>query len=272
MILVLISSFEFLNSPISSFSISKGNAVAGIKGESFQIFINPAGLGYDFSLSYYRYIGGTDIISLSKGLYLLRNSIGIGTIIVNGGKMIERDTMGESLGVFYDANLIPYIGIYKSFNDLNLGVSFFFPYEKIFSYSSYGAGMNLGLLYSINENINAGLLLRNFGYIFKPFIDYRYFMNNELRLGVSYKDKSKYLGLDLMYPFSFALGFRFNLTENITFNSGLNRNSDLNTGEEVDILNGFIFGLDVKKGRINITYNVIFSGIFGINHSFGLKF
>ncbi len=271
MTLILLASFEFLNSPISAFSISKGNAVTGFKYESFQIFLNPAGMGKDFSVSYYRYIG-SDIITFSKGLDLFNNSIGLGTVIFNGGKMIERDTMGESLGVFYDANLVPYFCINKNFNKLNIGASLFTPYEKVLNYSTYGFGVNLGMIYSLNDKIHTGLLLRNFGYIFKPLIDYRYAMPGELRIGFVYRDNIKYIGFDLMYPFAFALGFNYNLSGNITFNAGFNRNKDLNSGEGGDVLNGFIFGLGIKKGSINITYNVLFSGIFGINHTFGLKF
>lgn len=272
MIFIILSSFEFLNSNLSAFTLSKGSAISGIKNESSQLFMNPSGFGNDFFLSYYRYISGIDIISSSKGFYFFGNNIGLGFILVNGGKMVQRDTLGDSLGVFYDVSFIPYLGIKKDLNNIVLGLSIFFPYEKILEYSSYGSGLNIGMIYSINEKLHTGLSIRNLGYIFKPFIDYRYNLKSEFRLGISYEDQRKYIGFDIMFPFSFGLGFNLNLTQNIIFNLGYNKNANFNTGEENDIFNGFIFGFGIKKGNTYFTYNVLFAGIFGFNHSFGIRF
>jgi hypothetical protein len=190
---------------------------------------------------------------------------------MNGGEMVRRDTTGESLGVFYDLSSATYFGIKRDFNKVSIGFSTFFPYEKVYEYSTYGAGLNLGVIYRINKNLSSGISVRNIGYILKPLINEKYWFKGEIRTGLSYTDENKYIGLDIMYPFSFSAGFNLKLLNNLSLNFGYNRKSDFNTGTGEDMLNGLIFGLNVKKGSFLINYNIIFSGIFGIRHSFGLK-
>jgi hypothetical protein len=91
--------------------------------------------------------------------------MGVGTsaLISSIPDIQARTEPGPPQATFTARDLLLGLGIGKSFNKLDLGISATYLYEKIFVYESQGLAFNAGLRYHLIENGVVGLSVGNFG-------------------------------------------------------------------------------------------------------------
>ena len=103
----------------------------------------------------------------------LKNDLtGMGHIrYVDYGKMVRRDEIGNEQGVFKPMDFIIGASIGKSFApnwSVGLGVNLL--YSQLESYSSFGANIDMGVLYHNEEKLfSAGMVAKNAGIQFKGY-------------------------------------------------------------------------------------------------------
>jgi hypothetical protein len=199
------SIYEFLDLSNSARSTALGGTVVSIRDNDLNLsVINPALLdstqNNQLALNYTKYLPDVNInygfVSYAR---YFRN---IGTFngnvqYVNYGTFRETDATGTEIGSFTASDYSFNLGYGKTVGKadsnrlISIGANAKFIYSQLFTYTSSGAALDLGLnYYCANHNFSASLLIRNMG---KEFKDYSNAnpepLPFEILAGVSFKPK-----------------------------------------------------------------------------------
>jgi hypothetical protein len=233
----------------------------GLYGDGYSVQYNPGGLAFAldtyYSTSYLNYIGGTHFGFLGYE----RNQIGIGIRYFYSGSMIKIDESKNEYGSFGVHYLDLNVGKGFKYKDIGLGISVKAVYASIDSFSSLGAGIDIGALYILAEpEIQIGLAIKNIGSGIKAFIDERETFPYEITVGGVKRIGNSWFGVDIIKPAFSGFGLRIGGTYAITpvfavkasYNTLL---SSLRTGSSgLDILAGLTAGFGVTVNKLFIDY------------------
>ncbi|MCX7994442.1 MAG: hypothetical protein N3A65_01545 [candidate division WOR-3 bacterium] len=231
-----------------------------IYGDGHNIHYNPAGMvfndGTSYSFSYMNYIAGTHFGHIDYESKIL----GLGIRYFYSGQIKKTDALGQELGDFSTSFIDLNIGKGLMMNKIPLGIAGKIVYQMIDTLYSLGAGMDIGIMYFLEENnIQLGLTAKNLGMCIKPFIDVKELLPYEINLGMIYSSKTSYLGFDIVKPVLMNLGVRigggYNFTQSFTVRCSYNSLlSQIKTDTGLDFLAGITLGFGIKNGRIHINY------------------
>ena len=276
--------FDLLNITIPAREAAMGNTALALSEDAFGFFFNPAGLvdivESRFGTTYMNYLAGIQLGSLSYSKPFGNKGLGVGITYLNSGSMKKTDISGNEEGTFSVAyaNFDVAFGMLIT-EPIGIGVGLKGIYGKIDTFTSVGAGINLGGSFILPVNgLSLGVAVRNIGYVFKPFRDERDKLPLDFGAGINYSSRDKLnLNLDIIKPLYSKFGVRIGgegwLTSFLALRAGYNSlGSDLKTGSGSDIAAGMSFGLGVKVLSYQLDYAFTPMLTLGRVHRFTLSF
>ncbi|MEA1912311.1 MAG: hypothetical protein U9N06_00540 [candidate division WOR-3 bacterium] len=271
--ILLLISFTFLSVPAHSRIVYFGSAFSSYQDERGNLFWNPAGMGKrGYLASIYSY---SDLIFGSFGTIQKFDdfTLGAGLQFLNSGDMTKTNMMGDSLGKFSYYSFVPVIAGKYRMGRFNLGGKLIFPYSSADDYNSFGAGMDLGIIYELNKSFSFSLYGRNIGRQIDEFVSKRENFPSEFRLGSLYNWENVGFALEYSIPFGFCSSLSFILNRNfemaIGYNYGL---KDLSNDRSLFALSGLSFGIRVRYRDIVIDLGSVLYGPFGISKTIAIGY
>ena len=215
------TNFSYFKNPAGAKPAGMAEACAGLSGELFGLYYNPASisgirellLGFTHS----EFIQGTRYEYGAFVLPLKGTALGISLAYINNGSEERRDIYGVVTGEFTPYQLIPQVtAATEAFPGFSLGLSLKLPYEVIDDYSSYRYLFDAGVQIGLVENLNAGISILNLSAADN--------MPVNLKAGLSYTDSKLTLCLDFnmqnQYASTLSLGFEAKAIEMLSFRAG----------------------------------------------------
>ncbi|MEO0144955.1 MAG: hypothetical protein ABIL89_04965 [candidate division WOR-3 bacterium] len=189
-----------------------------------------------FLISVSNYIAGINFGSL---YYNIRGDIGIYLNYLNSGKMYKTDEAGNIIGEFY-SNFINF-SFYKKFLKLNV------------HYENYIENEN-------NLNLSIGAIYKRKIKEFEITFMFDYLgINTPLIFGINtnYKGFNVGFSYELEYKFIYNVCYKLPITNALNlYLSYTNRYEDFKTSKNIDILTGFLGGIEVKFKKYKIGYGI----------------
>ena len=275
--------FDLLNITIPAREAAMGNTALALSEDAFGFIFNPAGLvdiaESRFGTTYMSYLAGIQLGSLSYSRPFENKGLGVGITYLNSGSMKKTDISGNEEGTFSVtyANFDVAFGMLIT-EPIGIGVGLKGLYGKIDTFTSVGAGINLGGSFILPvTGLSLGVAVRNIGFAFKPFRDETDKLPLDFGVGINYSSMDKLnFNLDLIKPLYSQFGIRIGgegwLTQFLAVRAGYNSlGSDLKTGGG-DIAAGLGFGLGIKVLSYQLDYAFTPMLALGNVHRFTLSF
>jgi hypothetical protein len=186
------TSFDFLLIGLGSRAAAMGEAYTAVGGEIGAAYFNPASAGHlkdtEFSLMHVNYLTDVSMDHFMVISHAQRFHYGLGLYY---GKVSDIQRRGdtptdEPLGTFDEHNFAAsFIWALPVSERFYLGNSIKWAYEKLDLSSASALGLDFGVYYMLNPNLDFGTALRNLGT--KPKFDSTSFDQPlELRFGLAY--------------------------------------------------------------------------------------
>lgn len=164
------SAFSFLKIDVGARAVGLGGAFTGLSDDEASLYYNPAGIamleGDRVMLTYHNYVEDLQSGFLGYIRQISRKSRLAGFVsYLNYGDFVETDLSGNELGTFGGGDLlIGFSYAMRRSDQLSVGGSVKFIYEKVQDYSATGAAVDLGIKYVGNrERWGAGAMIQNLG-------------------------------------------------------------------------------------------------------------
>ncbi len=280
------SAFPFLKINVGARAVAMGGAFTGLADDESSLYYNPAGI---ISFEEDRYVLGylnyfEDIQSGFVG-YIKRfgdrrgpasSCLGLQLDYLSYGDFIETDRFGNTLGEFSGGDLLIAVTYaHRLQEELSLGITGKFIYEKVHDYSSTGLALDLGLKRTFNRGRNSvGLMVQNLGTQLSALGEEKYRLPLTLRAGVSVHPRGLPLVLtsDLIVPvdndIDFAIGGEYFHFKPLYIRLGWNSfGSNYRAADSEDKWAGLSFGtgFDIKE-RWHLSYSYSPAADLGGSH------
>jgi hypothetical protein len=279
--------YEFLRLDMSARSGALGGAYVTNNDDPDVIFYNPAGLimleGTPASFSFLKHLLDINLASISFSSDIDRNGrFGAAVRYANYGSFIRADDFGATHGEFGASDVEILAGFAGRMDDnFYYGSNVKFIYSGIESYSSTALALDLGLHYTIpDQMINFGLAVRNIGGQLSSYLNTKESLPLDVAIGVSKRLEHLPLRVSLsfaklnedrdefMQRFSaFSFGAEFNLSNALALRLGYDneKRNELKIGTFAGIA-GFSAGLGVNITDYNFSYGFSSMGLVGALH------
>ncbi|MWW25801.1 type IX secretion system protein PorQ [Algibacter lectus] len=189
------STYQFLNLISSPRQAALGGKVlTNVDYDVTQGLYNPAAINVEMdnqlALNYVSYLGGIGYGTASYAYTIDRRTqtVHAGITYVNYGQFDGYDEDGNSTGTFSGSETALSVGYATQigYSDFYFGANLKLITSKLEQYSSFGAAVDLGLIY-INEDLdfNAALVVRNFGTQITTYAGLKESLPFEVSLGLS---------------------------------------------------------------------------------------
>jgi len=270
-ILILLS-FTYLTMPYNGKVFSSGTAFSTIKGEPENLFWNPAGMGKNaYITSAYDY---SSMIFGSFGKIWERNSfnLGLGVQLLRSESMITKNEMNDSIGIFNYQSATPVIAGNLETNKYIIGAKVLFPYTTVDEYMSYGIGIDIGGIYTLNELLSFSVYIRNFGKQIKAFLTEKENFPVDSRVGGLLKSNNIVFSLEYSSQFGPCSFISYNINKNFGLIAGYNGKIGKFNGIETSNLAGSSFAINIKHRNINVSMGAILSGPQGLSKTLSISF
>jgi hypothetical protein len=268
----LLLSFTFLTMPYDGKVFSFGTAFSANKEVPENLFWNPAGMGKNaYIASAFTYSG---LIFGSFGKIWERNSfnLGVGVQLLRSESMTKTDVMGNSLGSFNYQSATPVIAGNLEIKRCIIGTKILLPYTAVDEYQSYGLGIDIGAIYSLNELLSFSVYVRNFGKQIKAFLTEKEDFPVESRLGGLLKSDKTMFSLEYSTLLGVCSSISYDFNKKIGFTAGYNGKIGRFSGIEESKLAGLSFGINIKHNKINVSLGTIMCGPAGLSETISISF
>lgn len=282
------SAYEFLRNESSSRAAGLGGSFVCFAEDPNIIFYNPAGIATitnpTASFGFLKHLmdvnGG--YASYAQRLDLLDGWIGVGLQYINYGDFDELNEIGDKTGSFSAGDFalsLDYAG--KTENNISYGVNLKTIYSSIAGNSSVALAGDLGLFYSMPEQmVNMGLSVLNIGSQLKSYNGYNENLPMDIKVGVSKKLEHLPLNININFHHlnfsydnfierfkAFSIGGEFTLSQYIQLRVGYNneRRQDLELGSSAGFA-GFSIGLGALINKYHFDYAFSSYGNVGALH------
>jgi len=270
-ILILLS-FTYLTMPYNGKVFSSGTAFSTIKGEPENLFWNPAGMGKNaYIASSYDY---SNMIFGSFGKIWELNSfnLGLGVQLMRSEGMIRTNTMNDSLGIFNYQSATPVMAGNLDINKYIIGAKVLFPYTTVDEYMSYGIGIDIGGIYTLNELLSFSVYIRNFGKQIKAFLTEKENFPVDSRLGGLLSLDNIVFSLEYSSQFGPCSFISYNLNKKIGLTAGYNGRIGKFSGIQTSNLAGSSFAINIKHRSIDVSIGTVFTGPAGLSKILSISF
>ncbi len=262
-ILILLS-LTHLTMPYNGKIFSYGTAFTSIKEEPENLFWNPAGMGKNaYITSVYDY-SSMIFGSFGKIWELKSFNIGTGVQLMRSEGITKTDMTGDSTGIFHYQSVIPVIAGNLKINKYIIGAKILLPYTTVDEFQSYGAGIEIGSIYNLNELFTFSCYIRNFGKQIKAFLTEKESFPVEIRLGGLTNYNNIKFSLEYSSQFGPCSFISYDLNKKIGFTAGYNRKFSNFNSIQTSKLAGSSFAVNIKHRSIYVSLGAIFSGPEGI--------
>jgi hypothetical protein len=252
---------------------------------SFDFLSNPASLTKTskIGISYLNYIAQVQIGSVTYHRSLPQiffNSVGIGIVYLNSGRIKKTDEYGNELGTFTVSYLNSTFSLSKEIipEKLLSGVNVKFLMGSIDSFLSLGLAGDIGLRYLLPvKGLSAGLIVKNIGRELKGFTNNSDPLPWNLGVGVNYRLSSQAgFTVELHKPhdktFQFNLGAEGWVNNYVALRLGYSSLGRYYKVNSSDLLSGFSWGLGVNYQKYKFDYSYTPMAILGHSHTFTFSF
>ncbi len=290
------SKFAEYNSMVGSFSrmgfgargIAMGNSISALTDGNLVTYYNPALAvfqeGNYFQTSY-------SFLSLDRSLNFLnftrkfefgkrkdfskkkRSTAGISFGIINAGvsNIDERDLQGEKTGTLSTSENQFFLSLSNRFSEkIAVGVGIKFYYYKLYEdISSSGFGLDLGVLYKYNENLNFAAVITDINAKYKWDTSNLYGVNGNstqndfpllMKIAAAYKFNEPKIVTTLEFEHSNAqtdflrIGVEYNIVNKLFLRGGLDKISIGNFDIPVRPALGFAYSKQINGFLVGVNY------------------
>lgn len=227
----------------------------------------------------------------SDGNIKPRSTAGISIGLINSGvsNIDGRDGQGKQIGTFSTSENQFFVSVANKFSEkLSIGINFKFYYYKLFeNFSASGFGLDLGALYSINQNMNVAFVIVDLNSKYNWDSGKLYGTNGTTtvdkfplikKIGFSYKVQNDLL-TTIEYESSNAntsylrFGAEYNPIENLYFRTGIDKINLNNFEIPIRPTFGFSYFYTIKNYIIGIEYAFAYEPYSsGDQHIIGINF
>jgi|YelNatPaOPRAMG01_1025707.scaffolds.fasta_scaffold00070_36 hypothetical protein len=272
--------FAILKIGFTAKELSLGGSADVVSSDPVSVLTNPASLAFvpgemqssNLSLTHQKYIAGSTIDFLGSRFRIKGIGLGTSILISNVPDIQVRTEPGPAQASFSARDLLLGLGVGGSFNNLDLGISATYLYERIFVYESQGLAINAGLRYHLIKNAVVGLSIGNIGSASR-MINQSITLPTFVRIGGSYLHKfskdfsgTGYIGIQ-----SFKSGgFHTSIGGEVAYMGMIYLRAGYNTGKD---LTGISFGTGFSYKFVRFDYSYIPMKLdFGNSQTFSLNF
>lgn len=272
MIIFLILNFTYLTIPSNGKIFSSGTAFSANKAAPENLFWNPAGMGKNAYIASAFNYSGLIFGSFGKVWESNNHNLGLGVQFLRSNGMNKTNMMGEITDVFHYQSAVPLIAGNTVFDKLQIGAKVFFPYTTVDEYQSYGFGVDIGSIYSLNELLSFSVYVRNFGKQIKAFLTEKESFPVESRLGGLILSDKMMFSLEYSTLLGICSSVSYDLNKIIGFTAAYNDKIGKLSGIETSNLTGLSFGVNIKHQKINISLGTIMCGPQGLSETLSISF
>ena len=268
----------FLKLGIGARSIAMGEAFTAVGNDHSSILYNPAASrtsrAHEVMLMHREWIEETSTEYLGATIIGGDVNYGFTMLSTSTPDIPVRTKPGDAEGTFSSRNFLLGISASASLSEnIDLGVTGKFLYEKIFIDDASGYGIDLGILYKLDKNWNIGSSLLNVGTMNKLRSESSK-LPTTLRVGASYvypvsPELSALGAADILKTFDDDL-MHLNIGAEVTYDRLVSLRAGYQTGYE---FNSYAAGVGVHYGIVKFDYAFVpFTGAFTSSHTFSLSF
>lgn len=281
------AAYQFLNIDMSARAGALAGSFVSNNDDADVIFYNPAGVGTlegtPVSFSFVKHLLDINLASLSYSTNLENiGRIGAAVKYINYGTFVGADDAGNKTGN-YGAGEVAFIAGYSNILDKNLfyGANLKFIFSKLADVSSSAVAMDLGLHYSMPENLlDFGFSILNAGTQLSSYYSTREDLPLDIVIGASKKMEHMPVKVsldfhnlnDTQYQFAsrfqfFTFGAEFYLSKAFRLRFGYDnqKRQELKIGN-FSGLAGFNVGLGLTVSNYNFDYGFSSLGLVGAMH------
>jgi len=273
---------QILEVGYSARDLSLANSNDVITGEPTAIYTNPAGLasienengiGLDFMLTHRTYFAGTTIDMFGTRFQGGGFSFGTSLLLSSVPDIEVRTSPSDDPQSSFSAkDFALAVGVAHNFDNVSVGISALYLYEKLFVYESSGYALNFGMQYSPMEDIRIGLSGGNFGSS-SAMISEKIALPAFIRIGGSYTkpldDNFSITGYLEGAAFKSA-GISPGIGAELSFQNYIKFRAGYSSGIEIA---GYSFGAGVSYSLLKFDYSYIpLKQDFGNSQTFTVSF
>lgn len=256
-------SFSYLNNPAGARPVGMAEAFAGIPGNIYGVYYNPASIygikHTELGFSHVEFLQGVRYEYAALVLPLPAAVLGISAVYVNNGVQERRDIYGVVTGEFTPYQFIPQVSVaVEPLKGFSLGLNLKIPYEVIDDYTNFKPFFDIGLNTKLFERFYAGFNAQNLGTSEN--------LPANLKAGVAYIGHEMNFCADLNAPnqgeATLSLGFEFKAVEMLTLRAGYRRK----LGEGSNTLEGITAGFGAMFGALSLDYGYRSYDELGASH------
>ncbi len=271
--------FQILEIGYSARSLSLAGSNDVTTNEPVAVFTNPAGLAspenensLDFMLTHRTYFEGTTIDMFGTRFEGGGLSFGTSLLLSSIPDIEVRDVAGDPQSTFAAKDFAFAFGVAHNFDNLEIGISALYLYEKLFVYESDGYALNFGMKYSLMQNITIGLSAGNLGSS-SAMISEKIALPAFVRVGASYiknvDDNFSIGGYADASTFKSG-GITPGVGIELAFRDFIKLRSGYSSGNEIT---GYTFGAGINYSFLRFDYSYIPLKLdFGNSQTFTLSF
>jgi hypothetical protein len=268
----ILLSFTYLTLPYNGKVFTSGTAFSANKEEPENLFWNPAGMGKNAYIASAFNYSGLVFGSFGKIWELKSFNLGIGVQLMRSESITKTDMTGTSTGLFNYQSAVPVIAGNLEINRFLLGAKALVPYTIVDEYNSYGLGLDIGGIYSLNELFSFSVYIKNFGKQIKSFVTEKENLPIESRFGGLLEHNKIMFSLEYSSLLGGCSSISYDFNKNFSFTAGYN--SKIGKFERIDssVLSGFSFAINAKHRSLNASIGAIICGAEGISKTLSISF
>jgi hypothetical protein len=275
LILLSFTSFTELTLPYNGKVFTSGTAFSTIKEEPENLFWNPAGMGKNAYITSAFNYSGLIFGSFGKIWELNSFNLGVGIQLMRSESITKTNVTGATTGSFNYQSAVPVISGNMQINKFIIGAKALVPYTIVDEYNSYGLGIDIGGIYSLNELLSFSVYIKNFGKEIKSFVTEKENLPTESRFGGLLEYNKIMFSLEYSSLLGECASLSYDVNKNFSFTAGYNSKiGKIGKLERIDssVLSGFSLGINVKHHSLNASIGAIFCGAQGISKTLSISF
>jgi hypothetical protein len=270
--ILILFSFTGLTLPYNGKVFTSGTAFSTIKEVPENLFWNPAGMGKNAYIASAFNYSGLIFGSFGKIWELNSFNLGVGVQLMRSEDITKTDMTGASTGSFNYQSAIPVIAGNLEINRFLLGAKALLPYATVDEYNSYGLGIDIGGIYSLNDLLSFSVYIKNFGKQIKAFVTEKENLPAETRLGGLLEYNKIMFSLEYSSFLGVCSSISYDFNKNFSLTAGYNNEIGKLSGIETSKLAGSSFAINLKHHKINASIGAIICGEEGISKTLSISF
>ncbi|GEM_PF-6839822 len=273
-------SYGYLLIPFGTDGAVFRSALVSDPSSDFSTYYNPSfGLNSRIATFFSSYLVGTKYGGI---LFTPSRDLTAGVLFFSSGEQDEVTYEGVKVGTYSSTYMALFAGKVLPLDYFGKraisGFSGKLLYQSIADRKSLAVAIDAGGHIPVNEKILIGASIRNLGVEVKRFYEKAYFPPPSISVGGRVRISGKFqllfsTGFEVTYGPVFDAGLKVTPLDLLVVEAGYSlKGRELNTGSNLDILNGFATGITLKVKNLRVSYSVLPMGELGLTHYIGVVY